>query len=265
MTAIIEWFKALQCIDWVLVVTILLILGVYIYLLVKIPQLPFVGGFIGRRKIRVFGSLIGFLVVFYVFYNLHELQSNEWVEISLLAGLVAATGALAVYAAGQAYASVEMAKEMREQRLSEARPYLLLRLKDRVVQWNNSPDLREHRPLTFPITILNGGKGPAIDLYTALWKKGESRHVYEHKGYLIPGEEWQAEISRTITLEGQKEGWLPELSDIVEQNKTGIIAVECKDIQKRTWVSYMYFEKHPYEDAFAVEGEQNIVEIKGND
>ncbi len=112
MTAIIEWFKALQGIDWVLVVTILLILGVYIYLLVKIPRLPYVGGFFGKKRIRIVGIPFGFLIAFYVFYNLHELQPNEWVEISLLAGLVAATGGLAVYAAAQAYASVKMADGM---------------------------------------------------------------------------------------------------------------------------------------------------------
>ena len=200
------------------------------------------------------------------------MTTTDWIQAIAMVVLVGVTIFYAYQAKkasdsakASADASVKMAKATREQLLSEARPYLLLKLTERVVQWNDRPDLREHFPCSFPITILNAGQGPALNLYTALWKKGESRHVYEHKGYLIPGEEWQAEISRTITLEGQKEGWLPELSDIVEQNKIGIIAVECKDIQKRTWVSYMYLEKHPYEDAFVVEGEQNIVEIKGND
>jgi len=135
-------------------------------------------------------------------------------------------------------------------------------LTDRVVQWGDRPDLREHRPLSFPITILNGGKGPAIDLYTALWNRGESRYVYDRKGYLIPGEEWQAEISRSTPLTGEKEEWLPKLRDIVEQNKPGIIAVECKDIHKRTWVSYLYLEKHAQNSAFIVAGEHNIMELK---
>ena len=164
----------------------------------------------------------------------------------------------------QADTSMEIAKEMREQRLSEARPYLLLRLTDRVVQWGDRPDLREHRPLTFPITILNGGKGPAIDLYTALWNKGERRYVYERKGYLIPGEEWQAEISRFTTLTGEKEGWLPQLRNIVGQNKTEIIAVEYKDIHKRTWISYLYLEKHAQDSDFVVAGEHNIMELKND-
>ena len=75
---------------------------VYIYLLVKVPRLPYIGGLVGKRRIRVFGILFGSLVVVYLFYNLYNIQPNGWVEISLLVGLVAATGALALYAAGQA-------------------------------------------------------------------------------------------------------------------------------------------------------------------
>jgi len=118
MTAI-EWFNALQWIHIVLIMAILLLFAGYIYLLLKITQLQYVGGFIGKRKIRVFGILFGSLVVFYLFYNLHKLQPNEWVEISLLVGLVAVTGALALYAAGQADASVKMA-EATEKYISEA-------------------------------------------------------------------------------------------------------------------------------------------------
>lgn len=120
MTAIIEWFEALQGIDWVLVVAIVLLFVGYLYILLWIiPSLEFVGGRVGRRNIQVFGILFGSLVVFYVFYNLHGILPNEWVEISLLAGLVAATSGLAVYAAAQAYASVKMA-EATEKSISEA-------------------------------------------------------------------------------------------------------------------------------------------------
>ena len=160
----------------------------------------------------------------------------------------------------QADASVETAEEMREQRLSEAQPYLLLRLKVSAVQWNNI-ETDKHRPTEFQVIIHNAGKGPAINLCTALWHQSKSRFVCERKGYLVAGEEWEAPISRFTTLIEEKEGWLPKLKDIVEQNKTGIIAVECKDIHKRTWISYLYLERLAYADAFVTEGEQNIVEL----
>ena len=111
------WFNALEGIDIVLIVAILLFFMGYLYILLRIiPTLEFVGGRVGKRNIQVFGTLLGSLVVFYLLWNLHGILPNKWVEISLLAGLVAVTSGLAVYAAGQAYASVKMARERREQR-----------------------------------------------------------------------------------------------------------------------------------------------------
>ena len=153
-----------------------------------------------------------------------------------------------------------MAREMREQRLSEARPYLLLRLKDSAVQWNSiEPD--KHRPLDFAITVHNAGRGPAINIRAALWHQHRSHFVGENRGYLLSGGEWETTIGRNTELIEQEEGWLPKLRDIVEQDKTEIIAVQCKDIHNRTWVSCLYLERYAYEDAFKIEGEQNIVEL----
>jgi len=187
---------------------------------------------------------------------------TDWIQAIAMVVLVGAT----IFYAYQAKKSRDNAEasvnEMKEQRLSEARPYLLLRLPERIVQWNNSPDLREHRPLSFQITIHNAGKGPAINLYAALWNRGESRHVHDSKGYLVPNEEWQAEINRSTATTGERNGWLPQLRNITKQNETEIIAVEYEDIHKRTWVSYLYLEKYAQDNAFVIAGEQNTVEIK---
>lgn len=243
----------------VLIVSILFVFGVYIFVLIMAGRWDFVRGFIPKRRIRVaqvLGSLFGCLVVTYLFYHLYEIEPNYWMEISLLVGLV---GATVVYA----LLTFTQGREMREQRLSEARPYLLLRLKVSAVQWNNiKPD--KHRPIDFQIIVHNAGKGPAIKLHAALWHPYKSHFVGENKGYLLSGDEWETTISRFTESIEEKEGWLPKLRDIVEQNKTEIIAVECKDIYKRTWVSYLYLEKHVYEDAFVIEGEQNIVELKND-
>ncbi|MBA7699964.1 hypothetical protein ES703_108670 [subsurface metagenome] len=265
MTAIIEWFKALQGIDWVLVGAIVLLFVGYLYILLWIiPSLEFVGGRVGRRKIQVFGILFGSLVVFYLFYSLHSILPNEWVEISLLAGLVAATSGLAVYAAGQAYASVKMAREMREQRLSEAQPYLLIRLADEVVQWESTKE-GERRPTEFPVTIRNVGKGPAINLWAAMWGPMKV-YAGDSKGYLAPDEEWQTSISRLDTggvrLGFYKEGWLPELVEIVKQDKPGIIAVKYQDVHKRSWATYLVLERNVDVPEYVMEDKQDIVEVE---
>ena len=183
MTAIIEWFKALQGIDWVLVVAIVLLFVGYLYILLwVIPPLEFVGGRVGRRKIQVFGILFGSLIVFYLFYSLHSILPNEWVEISLLAGLVAATSGLAVYAAGQAYASVKMAEEMKKQRYNAIRPVLDIKKTDTLElseesKTTNLGSLMEVAEGNIPpfiyCSIYNVGLGTALDTYTEIDFNGE--------------------------------------------------------------------------------------------
>ncbi|MFC1983459.1 hypothetical protein ACFLVO_00355 [Chloroflexota bacterium] len=149
----------------------------------KIPRLPYIGGFFGKKRIRIVGIPLGLLVVFYVFYNLHELQPNEWVEISLLAGLVAATGALAVYAAGQAYASVKMTEEMREQRIMASRPAIIQRaVPAGVISTHTVPDHFE---------IYNAGNGPAIEVEVSLLRQREppyNAHYCQREGFLRAGD-----------------------------------------------------------------------------
>ena len=256
-----EWFAALQGIHIVLIVGILLLLAGYIYLVVKVTRLEFVGGLVGKCAIRVFGILFGSIVVVYLLYNLHNIQPNQWVEISLLAGLVGATGFLALVTLQQAHTT---AKEMKEQRLGEARPYLLLRLKvekDELLQWDDYKSSKH--PTEFPVTIRNAGKGPAINLEAALWHP-KTTYLGESKGFLAPGEEWQTTIS-SISDPLSKEGWLPQLKKSIKQEYAGVVAVKYSDIYHRVWVSYLCLERHTDIEAFVMEGEQNIVELKNHD
>jgi len=256
-----EWFAALQWIHIVLIVGILLLLAGFIYFVIKVTRLEFVGGLVGKRAIRVFGILFGSIAVVYLLYNIHNIQPNQWVEISLLAGLVGATGFLALVTLQQAHTT---AKEMREQRLDEARPYLLLRLKGEAVQWDKNekgkPPDRE-----FPVTIRNVGKGPAINLWTALWGY-KTTYAGDSKGYLAPNEEWETTISRVSTsivaLGIKDEGWLPELQKSIKQKYPGVIAVKYSDIHHRAWASYLCLERHVDVEYFVLEEEQNIVELK---
>ena len=225
-----------------------------------------------KKEVKVLGfGILGIVILLIVLRLSNAIDAAQGIQILITFTLVGVTLAyvkrtadIARAAKEQAEASVKMAEEMREQRLSEAQPYLLLRLKARVVQWD-SIEQDKHRPTEFEITIQNVGKGTATDLYAALWHPHKSRFVGESKGFLVPNEDWETTISRFTTLIEEKEGWLPKLRDIVEQNKTGIIAVECKDVHKRTWVSYLYLESHAIEKAFVIGGKQNMVELKNND
>jgi len=155
-----------------------------------------------------------------------------------------------------------MTEEMRGQRLSEVQPYLLIRLAGEVVQWDNTE--QDKRPSEFEVTIRNVGKGPAINLWAALWGPMKA-YAGDSKGYLAPGEEWQVAISRVSTsaveLGIEKQGWLPELVEIVKKYDPGTVAVKYQDIHRRTWVTYLLLERHVDIPVYVLEAEQNIVEL----
>ena len=103
------------------------------------------------------------------------------------------------------------------------------------------------------------------NLRTALWHPAKT-FFCDTKGYLAPGEEWQATIGRASTwgveMGIEKGGWLPELRDIVKQDEPRIIAVDCQDIHQRTWVSCLDLEWHHSLDGYVMEGKQKIVELR---
>jgi len=161
--------------------------------------------------------------------------------------------------------TAEMAKEMKEQRLSEAQPYLLLRLglaDDEFLQWDTYQG--KPAPREFKVTMRNEGKGPAINLWAALWHRRKTHFFGESKGYLAPGEEWQTNISRLNTMIEEEEGWLPKLGEHIRYDDPGVVAVKYQDIHKRTWVSYLCLERHVDIEEFVMEGEQNIVEYQND-
>jgi hypothetical protein len=211
--------------------------------------------------------LLGILGIGYIILlALEAITVKEAIELTVLTALVFATLLYAKRTAEIASATKEQADEIREQRLSEARPYLLLRLKLDVgeifLQWDSyksSPPREE-----IPITITNAGKGPAINLYTALWHEEKTYFIGGIKGYLAPGEKWDVSVSRTNAGIEESEGWLPELTEVIGKYEAGIIAVEYEDIHHRAWVSYLELERHVDIQEYVEEGKQNIVEIRKN-
>lgn len=174
--------------------------------------------------------------------------------------LVIVTGIYAwrTFAIGKA--TERQTEEVREQRLSEAQPYLLIRLKDEFIQWEeieNKPPRKE-----FGAEIRNEGKGPAINLSAYLWHPNKL-HPYGSKGYLAPSEQWDTTISRlNIGLGMMKTNQgLSKLVDLDKYNGPGIIAVEYNDVHKRTWVSYLFLERHIDVEHFVIEGDQDIKEF----
>ncbi len=194
---------------------------------------------------------------------------SELLQVILMGVLVIITGiyawrthVMSKAAREQADASVEMAEKMREQLLSEARPYLLLRLTEDYLQWEDKANgkLADN----FSVTVFNGGKGPARNLEASLWSHKDI-FLGDTKGYLAANQEWEATISKESTdqIALGAEIPFPELKDVIQKNRISVV-VKYEDIHHHDWVSYLYLEEVD-DTGYVREGEQNIVELKEND
>lgn len=252
----------MPALEWIytnaLIVAIVLALTLYIVTLVRALK----EGFTWRRIAYMLLALGG-LFLLYLTPHSSEIAPADWAQIMLMLSLVCVTGFYA-WQAKKASDNAEISvKEMKEQRLSEAQPYLLLRLADSAIQWVEI-ESGKRPPTEFSIIMRNEGKGPAINVRVALWHP-ERIYFVDTKGYLVLSEEWKATISRlntgAVEMGIAKEGWLPELKGVVKQDSPGIIVAECKDIHQHTWISYLYLEWHHSVDGYVMEGEQNIMEL----
>lgn len=254
--------------DWIQANSILIALGVSILVLIYLIKeiIKCIRRRLTKRQRLAVSPLtyilliLAYIFFIYIVFSASEIKQADWAQILLMIGLVAIT-------ATYAWSTEKMAKEIREQRLSEARPYLLLRLKGEAVQWDKN-EKGEPPDREFPVTIRNAGKGPAINLWAALWGS-KTTYAGDSKGYLAPNEEWETTISRVsvrfVESGIKKEGWLPELRKSIKQEYPGVIAVKCSDIYHRAWVSYLCLERHVDVEYFVIEEEQNIVELKSHD
>ena len=222
-------------------------------------------------------EIIALLVVITIFVAavsvliLKDIVSTpEAIEITILFTLVLVTiiyakrtSDIAKATREQAKASVKIAKITNEQLLSEARPYLLLRLTNEYLQWEDNADSKV--PREFLVTVCNAGKGPAINLSVSLWKHTDIFFVTT-KGYLAANQEWEVSISKVSTdgIALGEEIPYPQLKDEIPRNRISVV-VKYEDIHHREWVSYLLLDRHIDLPEYVADGEQKIVELKEND
>lgn len=173
-----------------------------------------------------------------------------------------------------AYRTSEIANSAREQLLSEARPYIVLRLEKEVIDWGKT-DPDTGLPSEFKVEVRNVGKGPAINLRAFLWKP-DVRLMAITKGYLAYDECWSATINRTDILLGlseeernelessKQDSILPDIKKVVGEDYEAVVAVRYDDIHNRSWLSYLCLARGSVRDEiFCVEDKQNILRLSG--
>ena len=84
-------------------------------------------------QINVILIIVGLLFLIFLTFNAEEVRAADWGQLILMIGLVTIT-------ANYAYSTEKMANELKEQRLGEDRPYLLIRLEGDVIQWDKTKE-----------------------------------------------------------------------------------------------------------------------------
>jgi hypothetical protein len=172
--------------------------------------------------------------------------------ISVVA-LVLVTWVYAMAARRQAHASINMAEEMREQRLSEGRPYLLIDLKD------STPDVVKRRlakgesihdfyPTSLKLEVRNEGRGPAKDV-RATTVHPKMTFFDERRGYLLKDMSWGfdlrcAPLYRRLMPPRALRDWLADRQirpPVPIGSPLGVL-VTYSDMHDRGWVSYLELE-----------------------
>lgn len=167
--------------------------------------------------------------------------------------LVIVTAVYAVAARRQADASVKMAEEMREQRLSEGRPYLLIDLKD------STPDVVKRRlakgesiqdfyPTSLKLEVRNEGRGPAKDV-RATTVHPKMTFFDERRGYLLKDMSWEFDLScaplyRHLIPPRALRDWLADrqIHPAAPIGSPLGVLIAYSDMNGRGWVSYLELE-----------------------
>ena len=120
--AVNNWIEA--NLIWITLAITILVLIYFVYAIIQTIRKK--RSFVSQLKIILL--ILGLMFLIFLTYRANEIEGKDWGQIILMLGLVIVTALYASSAEKQADASVKIAEEMRKQRLSEARPYILLRL-----------------------------------------------------------------------------------------------------------------------------------------
>jgi hypothetical protein len=179
---------------------ILILIAVFMLLVVEIYE-----GITAFKKHAPFNlipyclMLLGILFAILVVKQGHELKVADWAQILLTLGLLVIT-------ATYAWSTEKMAKEMREQRVTTSRPFIIQRAEQKkAVKKTITTDYFSH------FEIYNAGNGPTIELEICFLDEEKRRIYNERQSYLRAGES-----VKLLPIEFGKEQSLPDIEPPVK-------------------------------------------------
>ncbi len=233
-------------IEWVQLSILLLAIALSITLSIVVLIKATREGFTIRQTAFLVLAL-GLLFVVYLAYTAREIHPADGAQIMLVTGLVAVTGVYALFTARQANASVKMAKEMKEQRVTASRPVIIQKA---VVETETELATFGSRDWFSYFEVYNAGNGPAIELEISLLNK-EKTPIHSQRKTFLRADEPPIEFSpselaslekstfylvceyQSILSQGTRktwyQTWLP--FETVEASKEGKIYVNSGELE----------------------------------
>jgi hypothetical protein len=202
----------------------------------------------------------------------------DWLNDNSGAVQAFAVCALVVVTAAYAWFTWRMSREMREQRLALDRPALLLDIANMdKIEWRHSKS--ESREYTYPKTVVcsihNAGHHVATEVSIEVRHPGAAFQWGGRKGFLLPGETWEASIDAKAPSEvssgelqgldgwlrgqGEPAGWFHD-----EFTDSGVV-VYYSDVHGVRWATYVLFMARRFEgeaEPIMMVSEQRRIRLK---
>lgn len=171
-----------------------------------------------------------------------------------------------------------MVREMREQRLADVAPTVILdvvgqSLPDYLV-WDNSAEELRHRetgkavsPWPLPdlkIRMHNAGRGSAVNMEATYFQRPAHRQPFytSYKGFLLPDETCEIDLAGYFQLlPSTTPAWEMELEAKIGQTRPAGIAVVYEDIHGRLSVTYLHLRWHS-DVPEILTGEQQFIPVR---
>ncbi len=158
----------------------------------------------------------------------------------------------------QAEASVKIAEEMREQRMSEDEPWLVIDVTDQKLadyhEWDEQSNTLRHKrtgkevkPWPLPectVSVHNDGRRAAINMEIC-YLQAQNHYLHSPRRSLLHGKACVVDVTGFPAPYGQRPAWQELLLKRLNVATPGCVIARYEDVHGRSWVSYLDLDWDP--------------------
>ena len=210
-----------------------------------------------------------------------DLNASDGIQIGVGVVLTLTLGAVLWYACEarkQAKASAQMVEEIREQRMAQDEPWLILDIADQKLadyhEWDEQNQTLKHKhtgeevkPWPLPdctVRVHNAGRAAAVSV-EACYLEAENHYLHSPRGFILQGETCSLELSGFPAFYGRRPLWREEPLHRLSLSRPGCVLVRYYDVHGRAWASYLGLDWYPEMVPYVVPQEQGRLRLCDHD